>query len=158
MEQAGGVVNKVAAAAMTPRIDGEIPWAPLPVPLDQATISMVSTAGLYVDGDQPFDIDAREGDVSFRRIPAEADGSNLRVAHTHYPHRYLEQDHNVVLPIDRLRELADGGVLRLAPRLFSFGYAGTLTRRLIYPQVGTAHQLAAELLDDGVNLVLLAPA
>ncbi len=158
MEKTGGLVNRLAAAAMTPRVTGDIPWAPLPLPLERVTLSMVTTAGLYVDGDLPFDIDAREGDAGFREIPSEVDGSRLQVAHTHYPHRYLEQDHNVLLPIDRLRELAASDMLRLAPRLFSFGYSGSMTHELVDPQDGTAHQLAAELIDDGVNLALLAPA
>jgi D-proline reductase (dithiol) PrdB len=158
LHKTGALVNKLAAATMTPRLNAEIPWTPLAVPLDQARVSMVSTAGLHLEGDTPFDIDAKEGDVSFREIPSEVDGAYLRVSHTHYPHRYLNQDRNVVLPVDRLRELADGGVLRLARRLFSFGYSGTLTRQLIDPEDGTAHRLAAELQEDGVDLVLLAPA
>jgi hypothetical protein len=158
MQQTGGLVNKLAAATMTPRMNDEIPWTPLAVPLDQARVSMVSTAGLHLNVDTPFDIDAKDGDASFREIPSEVDGARLQVAHTHYPHRYLNKDHNVVLPIDRLRDLAEGGVLRLAPRLFSFGYSGTLTLQLIDPQDGTAHRLAAELQEDGVDLVLLAPA
>jgi hypothetical protein len=158
MQQTGGLVNKLAAAMMTPQMNDEAPWTRLAVPLDQATVTMVSTAGLHVEGDTPFDIDAKDGDASFREIPSDIDGACLQVAHTHYPHRYLKQDHNVVLPIDRIRELTDAGVLRLARRLFSFGYSGTMTRKLIDPQDGTAHRLATELQDDGVDLALLAPA
>ena len=119
---------------------------------------MVTTAGLHLDSDRPFDVDDPRGDASFREIPADVEVSRLRIAHAHYTHRWWEQDPEVILPLDRLRELESASVLQLAPRFFSFGFGGLLTREFIDPKAGTAHQVARCLADDGVDLALLVPA
>jgi len=157
-EATGGVVNRLAAVMMTSRQSGDVPWSPLTKPLSECRLAVVTTAGLHLAGDRPFDVDSAQGDPSFRSFPSESDHADLRIAHTHFSRRYYDADPNVILPLDGLRKLADSDVLHLAPRFFSFGYAGTLTRELVDPERGTAPRLAAELHDDGVDLALLVPA
>ncbi len=157
VEASGGLVNKLGSRA-APRMNGDVPWAPLTKPLADCTLTVVSTAGFHLDTDPPFDIDVAEGDPSFREIPADCEPSRLRIAHAHYPNRYARSDPNVLLPIDRLKQLAAAGVVKLAPRLFSFGFGGTLTSAYIKEPDGTAHQLARKLQKDGVDLALLVPA
>lgn len=155
----GGAVNTLGAIVTT-RIDEgvEIPWTPVEKPLAESVVTLITTAGFHLEGDQPFDVDSREGDPSFRVIPAEVELAELRVAHTHYSHRYVKEDPNVLFPLERLRELEAEGVLRLAPRTFSFGFGGRLTRPFIEPPDGTAHRLAELLQEDQVDLALLVPA
>ena len=157
-ETTRGMVNRLAAVMMTSRHSGGVPWSPLTKPLSECRLAVVTTAGLHLAGDRPFDVDSAHGDPSFRSFPSEAEHSDLRVSHTHFSRRYFDADPNVILPLDCLRELADNGVLHLAPRFFSFGFAGKLTRELVDPERGTAPRLAAELHDDGVDLALLVPA
>lgn len=153
----GGLVN--AAAGLTaPRLAGDIPWTPFAKPLADCTVSLISTAGFYEPGDEPFDVDTPDGDPSYREIPMAIDPGSLAIAHTHYPKRYAEEDPNVLLPLDHLLELADAGLFRLARRLFSFGFGGTLTGAYVKEPDGTAHQVAQQLQEDGVDVVLLVPA
>lgn len=54
----------------------EIPWCPLPRPLPEATVALVSSAAVALATDQPFDQDGERrnpwwGDPSFRVIPRE---------------------------------------------------------------------------------------
>jgi len=154
----GDLVNRVTAAAMTPRLSGEVPWTAPTKPLAESAVALVSTAGFHLRGDEPFDVDAQLGDPSYRSFPKDVRANDLVVSHTHYPHRYVDADVNVLLPIDRLRELESAGALRVAPRVFSFGFAGTITREIVDPEAGTAHTLAEELKADQVDLVLLVPA
>lgn len=158
-ENASGVIGSMAAAVTAPRLEGEIPWTPITKPLHECRVALISTAGFYIDGDEPFDVDARDGDPSFRVFPSDVDPTTLRVAHTHYSHRYVDADHNSLLPLDRLRELEQAGVFSsLAPRTFSFGFSGKMTKELIdYPE-GTAHALAKELGSDEVDVALMVPA
>jgi len=156
-EATGGLLNKVGGLA-TPRFSGEIPWAPLRKTLADSTLTAISTAGFHLDSDPPFDVDSAEGDPSYRAIAADCEPERLRIAHAHYPNRYARADRNVLLPVDRLQELAEAGVFKLAERLFSFGFGGTLTSAYIKEPDGTAHQLARELQQDGVDLALLVPA
>ncbi len=152
-----GLVN-AAMGPTAPNLSGDVPWTPLTKPLADCTVGLISTAGFYQPGDEPFDVDAPDGDPSFREIPMAVDPKSLAIAHTHYPNRYAEEDPNVLLPLDHLLELADAGLFRLAPRLFSFGFGGALTGTYVKEPENTAHQVARKLQEDGVDLALLVPA
>ena len=60
--------------------------------LSKARVGLVTTTGVYMDGQEPFDVDAALGDSSFRSIPSDVEVSTLRIAHTHFPHARAEQD------------------------------------------------------------------
>jgi D-proline reductase (dithiol) PrdB len=154
----GEAVNRIAAAYMAPRLAGEVPWTEPVKPLAESRVAVVATAGFHLKDQEPFDVDAQNGDVSFRVIPSDVDPKDLVVTHAHYTHRYVDRDANCVLPVDRLRELAAAGALSLSPRWFSYGFAGTQTRGLIDPERGTAHRVARALAEDGADLVVLVPA
>jgi D-proline reductase (dithiol) PrdB len=64
-------------------------------------------------------------------------------------------DVNVVFPIDRLREMvAEGKIGSLAPYFYSFMGA----QRDVAPiKTAMAPEVAAHLLEDGVDVVLLTP-
>jgi D-proline reductase (dithiol) PrdB len=157
--RAGGeVTNAVAGRLSTRRVGGPIPWASFDKPLREATVALVTTSGIHHIDDEPFDCDAVAGDPSYRAIPADTPRDALTISHLHYPLKPAEQDRNVVLPMDRLRELADAGALRLAPRHFSFGFVGTITRRIVDEPDGTGHRLARELRSDEVDLAIFIPA
>jgi hypothetical protein len=55
---------------------GHIPWTPLSKPLSKATIALVTSAGINLKTDPPFDMEREKiepecGDPSYRRIPRE---------------------------------------------------------------------------------------
>jgi len=151
-------VSRIAAAFSAPDLEAGVPWAPFRKPLTEAVVGLVTTAGFYLQGQEPFDVDASKGDASYRALPRDLNVAFLRIAHTHYPHERVERDVNVVFPVERLREVAEeGAIAALAPRLFSFGWSD-LTKELIEPPDGTAHQVARALREDGVDAVILTPA
>src|SRR5438093_1340665 len=59
----------------------DIPWAPLSRSLSQATVALVSTAGVHLCSDTPFDLAT---DASFRIIPRTASNPELCITHEHY--------------------------------------------------------------------------
>ena len=116
------------------------PWCTPGKPLAESKIALLSTAGVYVAGDQPpFDAENIEGDWRLREIPVDCDRNKLAIAHTHYDHKFAEQDLNVVLPLDRLEELRGEGLYQeIAPVVFSIsGYCtrGDLIIERTAPQV-----------------------
>jgi D-proline reductase (dithiol) PrdB len=136
-----------------------IPWAPFKKPLKESCLAVVSTGGFYLEGDEPFDVDATHGDASFRTIPSNFDREKLKIAHTHYPHDRVNDDINVLFPIDRLKELAHAKVIgRLSDNFYSFGFGMYMTEEFIGNPDGSAHQLAKKLKEDGVDYVLMVPA
>jgi hypothetical protein len=101
-----------------------VPFTPFQGRLEDATVCIVSTAGVRLKDDRPFDTD---GDTSWRVIPAEAEAKDLRYDDTHYDHACVDRDLNCVFPIDRVRELAvEGRVGGLTARHFSLGFSQAL--------------------------------
>lgn len=107
----------------------EIPWAPLSKPLSDCTVALISTGGIALKSDKPFDQEGERrnpwwGDPSYRIIPHGTNTSDIRVYHMHIDTRHGEQDLNCLLPLDRLDELVEiGKVGSAAPSHYSFmGY------------------------------------
>jgi D-proline reductase (dithiol) PrdB len=133
------------------RID-PIPWAPLKKPLRDARIALVSTAGLVLPEQEPFDNHVRGGDWSYREIPSDADTNKLIDSHRSesYDHRGVRADANLAFPIDRIRELSDHVNHRHFSLMGSITAPGRLTTR-------SAPAVADALEADGVDAVLLVP-
>ncbi len=120
------------------RADGHpVPWTPLRRPLTEATIALVSTAGISMNGEPPFDAEGERrnpwwGDPSYRLIPRTARTGDVVASHLHIDTRYLAEDLNVALPLERLAELERSGRIgRSAPSHYSFmGYLLDPTRFL----------------------------
>ncbi len=130
---------------------GEIPWMPLRRPLAEATVALVSTSGVHLRSDRPFDLD---GDASFRVIPGRAAPEDLQITHRAYDRRDAARDINLVFPLPRLRELAAEGIIgRVADEHFGFGLT-VEAAELVAPGREVGERLAA----GGVDLALLVPA
>jgi D-proline reductase (dithiol) PrdB len=85
-----------------------IPYTPRRMELGQAKFALVTTAGVHLRSQAPYDL---EGDNSWREIPDDVAAADLMVTHGHYDHRHADQDINCVFPIDRLRECAAEGII-----------------------------------------------
>ena len=81
------------------RID-PVPWTPLPKPLAQCRLALVSSAGFSLPNQLPFDESVQGGDPSFRAIPADTDVKTLIETHRSesFDHTGLQQDPNLVFP------------------------------------------------------------
>jgi D-proline reductase (dithiol) PrdB len=129
------------------------PFARPRKPLDQSRLALVTTGGVHLPHQQRFDIDDFEGDCSYREIPPDA--RDLTWTHAYYrPDEGSDLD--AVFPLRTLRELVDEGLVgELGPRHFSF--MGAIHDPTPLVEV-TAPEVARELVDDGVDAVLLTPS
>ena len=146
-------------AAYRPRENrGEIPWTPARKPLARCRVAVVTTAGVHHRSQSPFDMRDPEGDPSFRVLQADRIGTDYRITHDYYDHSDAQRDLNVVLPLDRLRELAAEGVIgELADTHYSF--MGHIDGRHIPTLIGkSAPEVAERLRVARVDVVLLTPA
>ena len=150
-------LHRLQMAAYRWRHVEPLAWAPLPVPLRQARIALVTTAGVYRPGlDEPFR-KVRGGDYSFRVSPDDVDLPSLTLGQTStaFDRAPAESDRNVVLPLERLRELVRRGrVGSSAPRHLSFNGSISAPGRLVRE---TAPEAAKLLRADGVQGALLVP-
>jgi D-proline reductase (dithiol) PrdB len=140
--------------------DEPVPWAPLRRPLDQATVALVSTAGISMKSDPPFDAEGERrnpwwGDPSHRVIPREATESDIVASHLHIETAYLGEDLDVALPLRRLAELEAGRVIgRFAPSHYSFmGYLLDPTEFL----ETSVPAIIARMQQEGVEVAVFVP-
>lgn len=130
-------------------------WTPITKPLSQSTVALVSTGGVHLHDQPPFDVYEEAGDWSSRQIPGDVDTADLTVTHTHYATTDALEDINVMFPLDRLRELAAEGVVgQVSPTHFGFmGFIpdpGLLIRE-------TVPAVAQKLKNCDVDVVVLSP-
>jgi D-proline reductase (dithiol) PrdB len=113
------------------------PWVDGP-PLNKRRVAIISTAGLHTRDDKPF-IQANE--LVMSHVSANFDRSGF------------QQDWNVVFPIDRLRELAQQGIIgSVADYHYSFmGAHDPMSMEQ------TVHTVATLLKKDNVNAALFLP-
>ncbi len=159
---AGSFLQKVLSAAIPDEPShSEIPWAEVAKPLAESKVALLSTAGLSMKSDTPFDMEMERkrptrGDPSWRALRAGASGETIDANHLHIDTSYVLRDINVALPVDRLRELAEANVIgSVADTHYSImGYQGSDTSTLVEQ---SAPEIAASLGKEEVDLVVLAP-
>ena len=151
------IASRIAAHPPHP----PIPWTPVTRPLARSRVALLTTAGVSMKGDAPFDMESERrrptwGDPTFRRIRADATAADVEVSHLHIETAFIRRDLDVALPLDRLRELVAAGVVgAMAPTHYStMGYQGSSTKVL---ETETAPAIAAAMKSEEVDLALLAP-
>jgi D-proline reductase (dithiol) PrdB len=141
---------------------GEIPWTPMTKPIAEARFALVTTAGVYVKHKQePFDLEGERknplwGDPTYRAIPSDVSQNQVGVAHLHINTEDIEDDVNIVLPVQRFQELAETGeVGSLASHHYSFmGYqANDDEWRNRY-----GSEVAQRMIEAEVDAALITPA
>lgn len=140
---------------------GEIPWTPMAAPLNRSVFALVTSAGISLKSDPPFDMEREKreplwGDRSYRTIPRRATARDIDVNHLHINTGYILEDINVMLPLARMAEFEQEGVIgRLAPTSYSFyGYQwknDEFIGKAIAP-------MANRMREEEVTAVLLTPA
>ncbi len=137
---------------------GEVPWAEPVKPLKEAVLALVTTGGVHLKSQNPFNMADPNGDPTFREIPVDAPRDLLTITHDYYDHRDAEKDLNLVFPSQRLRELLEAGVLGALHPL-AYGLMGHIDgTHLQTLQEKTAPVIARKLADAGVDYALLVPA
>lgn len=138
-----------------------VPWAPMARPLAQATVALVSTAGVARLDDAPFDEEGERrdpwwGDPTFRLIPLQTTEREVGLHHLHIDRRFGAADLDVVLPMRRLRELASQGVVGRAADVH-YSLMGYQLRTEVLERE-TAPAIAREMRARGVDAAALVPA
>jgi D-proline reductase (dithiol) PrdB len=130
---------------------------PLRKPLSACTIALITTAGLSLPDQPPFDVTVRMGDSSFREFPAEISPQLLEMHQRSwaFDQTGILRDRNLTFPLDRLREMHGRGEIgAIAPRHYSFMGSIVGPAKLIKE---SAPEVARRLVADSVDVVFLTP-
>lgn len=135
----------------------DMPFTRLHKPLHSCRLAFVTTGGVHLRTQAPFNMHDSRGDPGFRAIPATTQAEQLMITHDYYDHRDAEQDMNILFPLALGRELLERAIIEGLGS--SYGFMGhiepphvtTLLRR-------TAPEVAQQLRQEQVDAVLLTPA
>jgi D-proline reductase (dithiol) PrdB len=149
LDQIPEPMRSAIAGLECPRFE-TLPWVEGP-PLTRRRVAIVSTAGLHRRDDRPFVFAASD----YRIIPGDISANDLVMSHvsTNFDRTGFQQDWNVVFPLDRLRELAQQGVIGSIAD-FHYSFMGATDPGQMEPM---ATHLADLLKKDQVNAIFLVP-
>jgi D-proline reductase (dithiol) PrdB len=136
-------------AAECPVIDGT-PFVDGP-PVSERKVAILSSAALYPRGGDPL----LHNSGDYLEIPTTLANSDILMSHVsiNFDRTGWQRDINVVYPIDRMRELADEGVIgALADVSFTVLGATEPTKRL-----ESVESIAARVRRDRIDSILLSP-
>lgn len=138
----------------------EIPFTPLPGPLADLTLALVSAGGVFPIDDDPMGPDGPSqqeslaliseflrGTPTLSTIPVATPNEHLTARHPGYDARSAQRDPSAVFPLDHLRDLAGQGRVRLADE--HYGFTGATSQRRLEKQVAPrwAEHMAAREVD-----------
>jgi len=127
------------------------PWVEGP-PLSRRRLALVTTAGLHLRSDRPFQMDPND---FYRVIPGDVSANDLVMSHlaASFDRSGYQRDWNVVFPLDRLRELVrEGFIGSLADYHYSVSSAHSADEF-----AAPAREIAELLKKDNVDGALLLP-
>lgn len=97
------------------------PWTPRRRELRECKAALITTAGLRLKTQVQFQADRAAGTAEWREITIYAHAKDLAFDFTAYGPQEAERDLNVLVPVDRLKELVDKRELgQLSETFFSF--------------------------------------
>ncbi len=127
--------------------------APVKKELKDSRVALITTAGVHLKVDKPFDTTG--SDPTYRVVPGDAMMEDLMITHGHYDDSQAHLDINVVFPIDRLKELKEEGMIgSIAENFYTFRGYIPKTRPLIKK---SAPEVAEALVKDQVDIAILTP-
>lgn len=153
------VVAKKFVQGYSPRESaGDIPWTEPGKPLHQAKVALVTTSGIHHRNQPGFDMVDQNGDPSYRVLDGKELFNDFEITHDYYDHSDARKDPNIILPLDRLKELVAEGALGSLARSH-YAFMGHIDKEHIDTLVKkTAREVAGRLKKDQVDIVLLTPA
>lgn len=155
-----GLVKRLVRTWIDLEPQRSIPWTSPNKPLEECTVALLSSAGLALKSDPPFDQEGERrnpwwGDPSYRLLPRDADPKDIALYHLHISNKLVEVDINTLFPFQRLLELEKRGEIgQVAAHHYSYmGY-------ILQPQVLVEETLPAmirQIKQDRVDVILLVP-
>jgi len=139
------------------RID-PVPWATPQRPLSKSRVGLVVMACMTAPDQPPFHAEEPDFDPSMRVVSSDIDPRTLvnTWPGQAFDHAGLQSDANLLIPLDRLREMkAAGEIGDTSPRTVSLCGHLPKPQRFIDE---TAPAIARLFAEDGADVVLLVPA
>jgi D-proline reductase (dithiol) PrdB len=137
-------------------VNVDAPFTPSRRALPMLNLALISSAGAYIDGTNPFETKSRDGDPTVKEIPVEVEEEDFLYAARGYDPATVKEDRNVQIPIDRLLEYEENAVIGKLNHVW-FSLMGHIPNAALVAEQ-TAPKIAERLNRYEVNAALLIPA
>jgi D-proline reductase (dithiol) PrdB len=132
----------------------DTPITNLNKPLSECKLALLTTGGLHLKSDLPFDTKHLEGDCSFRVLPGAVRHEDITITHESYDHKFINADLNCVFPLDRMKEYVNEGKIKsLSEEHYSFMGHIYVTGLLLE----NSRKAGKRLKELGVDIAFLTP-
>ncbi len=120
-------------------------------PLAERRIAIISSAALIKRGDVPFAF----GSPEFRTVPANTAAGDILMSHVsiNFDRSGFQRDINTIHPVDRMRELAEEGVIGSVAQTHYTIMGSSDPDEM----ADTADQIAGQLRQERADSILLSP-
>jgi D-proline reductase (dithiol) PrdB len=132
------------------------PFTPIKRALPMLNLALVSSAGAYIDGTDPFDSSSRDGDLNYREIPIEVAAGDLKYSAKGFDPKAVSTDRNAQIPIERLLEYQANAVIGSLNNVWWSISSWIPNARKVADEL--TPKLAERLLRYNVQAALLIPA
>ncbi len=132
------------------------PFTPARRALPMLNLALITSAGTYIDGTDPFDLSSADGDMAFREIPTDIDFRDLKFAARGYDEKFVQQDPNVQIPLARLFEWEANRIIGQLNSVF-WSFCGFIPDAATFSQT-TLPKLVERVHHYDVQAALLIPA
>jgi D-proline reductase (dithiol) PrdB len=132
------------------------PFLPARRALPMMNLALITSAGAYLDGSEPFNGDSIDGDVTFREIPTEIEAADLQFIARGYDSAAVRQDLNSQVPLPRLLEFQQNGIIGQLNSVF-WSFQGFIPNAALLVDE-MLPQLVTRLTRYEVQAALLVPA
>ena len=138
-----------------------IPWTPTSKQISNSRVSLVTTAGISMKTDIPFDMETERqkgdwGDPSWRLIKHGSKIEHLDVNHLHIDTTYIKKDINVALPMDIIQDFYQKGIVGSISK-FHYSIMGYQGSDMSHLKNQSSPEIAKSMKQDNVDLAILAP-
>ncbi|WP_088104091.1 glycine/sarcosine/betaine reductase selenoprotein B family protein [Halalkalibacter urbisdiaboli] len=123
-------------------------------PINNCKVALITSAGVHLATDKPFNVETLEGDYSYRVIPSTTAHNQLSVTHIYYDTRHSKADVSIVFPLEQLKSLEGTRIKEVSN--FNIGLNGGTLNHKPHEEI-TAPKVAEILKTDQVDLAILVP-
>ncbi|CAM3958348.1 glycine/sarcosine/betaine reductase selenoprotein B family protein [Mesobacillus zeae] len=123
-------------------------------PLSQCRVALLTSAGVHLQNDAPFNVETLDGDHSYRIIPPDTQHSELKATHIYYDTKHANIDISIVFPLEQLKELEGHSIHAVSN--CNFGLNGGTLNHEPHEKI-TAPKVADILKKDRVDIAFLVP-
>jgi D-proline reductase (dithiol) PrdB len=132
-----------------------LPETILAKPLGECKAALLSTAGVHLKTDTPFDLDIARGDHTIRIVPGNAREEELTVTHMYYDTKSAKKDTSIVFPIQQLHELQHEGAVGSVADIHIGLYGGIMETELV--ETESIPKVVQLFKNKGIDVALLVP-